>query len=315
MGKHDLHVITGYTAVGKTELSLTWAEQNDAEIISCDSLLFYRGMNIGTAKPSAEEMARVPHHMVDVVSPSEQYSIDQYVSAVLGIVADIHSRGRRVLIVGGSGFYLKCFFAPVVDGYTLSDGKRKDIERKFDGQALEDSVSALLELNPAGVGNLDVNNPRRVFNAWVRCLASGKTVLELKSEFESKAGPFDHYNKQLVVLSRPVEELESRVSLRVGLMLKAGLVAEVKALLKEGIEANPSAARSIGYRETISFIKGEIGQDVLLELIAQNTRRLLKKQRTWFGKFLPDDAVIDLSSYDQSSPIPWKKVKKSHLNE
>lgn len=206
---------------------------------------------------------------------------------------------------------MKSFFSPVVDGYSLEEDKRTALEYKFVNQSLENSVDELLMLNPEGVGELDIKNPRRVLNAWIRCVASGMTVLELKSEFEQKVGPFDHFNKKLVVLSRPKEELELRVAKRVAVMLQAGLVNEVQGLLLAGIEGNLSACRSIGYRETIAFIQGEIGEEELADLIAQNTRRLLKKQRTWFGRFLPKEAVMDISESGSDSEIAWKHIKKT----
>ena len=127
-----LYIITGFTAVGKTRLSLDWAKANDAEIISCDSLLFYKGMNIGTAKPTAEEMAEVSHHMIDIVSPSRQYSIREYLEEVKRLVDEIHDRGKRVLVVGGSGFYLNAYLSPVVDQVKVDPEVEARITRQFE---------------------------------------------------------------------------------------------------------------------------------------------------------------------------------------
>lgn len=302
-----LYIITGYTAVGKTRLSLDWAKAHDAEIISCDSLLFYQGMDIGTAKPSAEEMAEVPHHLIDVVSPSRQYSIHEYLEAVKAVVTDIHARGKRVLVVGGSGFYLNAYFAPVVDHLKLDPALEAEIIERFDSQSLEDSVKALELLNPSGLGDLDTQNPRRVLKAWLRCLAAGKPLAEVLRDFKKLPGEFDHFDRELIVLSRPKEDLEARVELRIDQMISDGLVEEVEGLLCEGIRNNPSAAGSIGYRETIAYLAGELPQAELAGTIAQNTRRLLKKQRTWFNKFLPQEAVTDVSNLD-SLPSNWHRI-------
>ncbi|MCZ6674153.1 MAG: tRNA (adenosine(37)-N6)-dimethylallyltransferase MiaA [Verrucomicrobia bacterium] len=305
-----LHILTGYTSVGKTRLSLDWAKQNQAEIISCDSLLFYRHMDIGTAKPSRGEMAEVTHHMIDVTNVSEQYSINEYVRQVKDVAADIYSRGKQVLVVGGSGFYLNAFFAPVVDGLSLEPAVQRRIEHQFENQPLSDSVAVLRTLNPHGLGDLDVANPRRVLKAWLRCLASGKTLEQLKQEFGARAGAFDQFEKRLIVLSRAREELEERVRIRVDAMLSAGLVEEVRQLLSLGIERNPSAAGAIGYRETIAFLRGDLPESKLAENITRNTRKLLKKQRTWFKKFLPHGAVYDISSLEKL-PGLWHRLPKS----
>lgn len=302
-----LYILTGFTAVGKTRMSLDWAKKNGAEIVSCDSLLFYRNMNIGTAKPARDELHEVPHHLINVTEPSCQYSINKYLKAVEQAVAEIHARGKRVLVVGGSGFYLSAFFGPVVDDFRLKSSVKVQIEKEFDGQSLDHSVEVLRKLNPDGLGDLDTKNPRRVLKAWLRCVASGKTLIELKDEFANRSGPFDAFDRKLLILSRPREELEERVKLRVDLMLQQGLVEEVKRLLEEGIERNPSAASAIGYRETIACLRGDLSIDDLAENISLNTRKLLKKQRTWFKKYLPASAMLDLSGI-AALPENWHLI-------
>ena len=291
-----LYILTGYTAVGKTGFSLDWAERHSAEIVSCDSLLFYRGMNIGTAKPTQAELSRAPHHLVDVSDVSRQYSIDRYVRAVRRVVDEIHGRGNRALVVGGSGFYLNAFFRPMVDHIKISSELRAEITRQFESQSLKESVEELRRMNPDELGELDLSNPRRVLNAWIRCRASGLSLVKLKSRFVEQPGIFENFSKRLLILSRPLEQLEERLLDRVHQMLRNGLVEEVENLVKGGIAQNPSAAQSIGYRETLAYLRGELDEEELPLLIAQNTRRLIKKQRTWFKKFLPTEAVFDMSN-------------------
>lgn len=291
----DLYILTGFTAVGKTRFSLDWAKMNDAEIISCDSLLFYRHMDVGTAKPSKAELREVPHHLIDVVAPSERYSVFRYVGAVKSAIADIHARGKRVLIVGGSGFYLRSFFSPVVDDVTIDSELESEIVQRFDGQSLSESVAALRDFNPDGLSELDLDNPRRVLKAWLRCAATGKSLRELREAFESKPGPFDSYCRKLLILSRPREVLEDRARRRVNMMISSGLIDEVRRLINMDFQRNPSAAGAIGYRETLAFIEGLTSEEELAEAIARNTRKLLKKQRTWFKKFLPIEAVFDVT--------------------
>ncbi|MBW7895052.1 MAG: tRNA (adenosine(37)-N6)-dimethylallyltransferase MiaA [Opitutaceae bacterium] len=284
-----IHVLTGCTAVGKTELALRWAEAHDAEIVSCDALLFYRGMDIGTAKPTAAELARVPHHLIDLCAPDEPMDIARYVTLARDAVRDIIDRGRRVLVTGGSGFYLKAFFAPVVDAVEVPADVRRQVATLDAATALR----RLRELNPGGLGALDVANPRRVSRALERCLASGRSVPELQADFARQPAPFSDHEVKLTELVRAPEELESRIRQRVRAMLAAGLVAEVRQLVAAGLEANPSAASAIGYREVIALLAGRLAEADLAEAIVKNTRGLVKKQRTWFRTQLPEHRRID----------------------
>lgn len=282
-----MHVLTGPTAVGKTELALRWAEANDAEIVSADSLLFYRGMNIGTAKPTPAELARVPHHLIDIVAPSQPMNIADYVERARAAVDEIEARGRRVLITGGSGFYLKAFFEPVVDEVEVPVSLRAKVEQDLVNRGLAALVAELHELNPAGLAGLDIANPRRVTRALERCLASGRTLQALKADFESRPGPFADWTVRGVLLVREAAELEDRIIRRVDQMLADGLVAEVSRLDDAGIRQNPSAARSIGYRETLAVLDGTLSRETLAAEIVRNTKALVRKQRTWFRQQLP----------------------------
>ena len=287
-----IHVLTGPTAVGKTELALDWAETFDAEIISADSLLFYRGMDIGTAKPTAAELARVRHHLIDIVPPSQPVNIAEYVRRAQLAVTDIQARGKQVLVTGGSGFYLKCFFGPVVDEVEVSAALRAEVETQLQQAGLAALVERLRKLNPAGLGTLDIANPRRVTRALERCLASGRTLGELKAEFSAQPGPFADFKVTGVLLARAPEELAERIVQRATAMLEAGLEREVRALIPLGIRDNPSAARSIGYRETLAVIDGDLPRERLLEEIVRDTKTLVRKQRTWFRQQLPGLRVV-----------------------
>jgi tRNA dimethylallyltransferase len=291
-----LHVLTGCTAVGKTELALRWAEGHGAEIVSCDSLLFYRGMDIGTAKPTKAELARVPHHLIDVCEVREQMDVTRYVEAVRTAVADILARGRQVLVTGGSGFYLAAFFGPVADDVEVPLALREEIRARLERDGIAVVVAELQALNPGGLGALDVQNPRRVTRALERCRASGRTLAELQAEFAARPGPFAEFEVKLCELVREPAELEQRVEARVRQMLRDGLVDEVRGLLGRGLTENPSAARAIGYRETIDFIEGRLSEAELLPAIVKNTRGLVKKQRTWFKTQLPEHRRVDAAA-------------------
>jgi tRNA dimethylallyltransferase len=284
-----LHVLTGPTAVGKTEWALRWAEANGAEIVSCDSLLFYRGMDVGTAKPTAVEQARVPHHLIDICAVTERMDVTRYVAAAQRAVREILRRGSAVLVTGGSGFYLKAFFAPVADDISVP----AEIRAHVAGLSLDGALEALRAMNPQGLGSLDVANPRRVMRALERGLASGRTLAELADAFARQPAPFADYAINLTRLDRAPDDLAQRIDERVALMLRDGLRDEVQRLRQEGIEANPSAARAIGYREVMAMLDGLLPERELAAEIAKNTRALVKKQRTWFRTQLPPHRVIE----------------------
>jgi tRNA dimethylallyltransferase len=277
-----LHIITGTTAVGKTAYALSYAEAHDAEIISCDASLVYRGMDVGTAKPTVAERARVPHHLVDICEVNEPYDIVSYVADARRAVEAVIARGKSVVVTGGSGFYLKSFLAPVVDQLAVPTEVREKVAGLFDREGLEGLLKKLNKLNPGGVENLDTKNPRRVLRALERCLASGKTLGELQAEFAARPEPYADFKKKIVLLEREKNELNERIQTRVEAMIKEGLIEEVRGLRNRGIEENPSAASAIGYRETIAFLKGELDRADLVPAIVQNTIHLAKKQRTWF---------------------------------
>ncbi len=283
-----LHVLTGCTAVGKTELALRWAEANGAEIVSCDSLLFYRGADIGTAKPTKAELARVPHHLIDICDLRERMDVTHYVTKARVAIDGILARGRRVLVTGGSGFYLKSFFAPVADEVAVPAELRVELRTRLEATGgLAALVAELQQLNPAGLGALDVQNPRRVLRALERCRTSGRTLAALQADFDAQPAPFADCAVELCELVREPAELDQRIEQRVAAMLAAGLVAEVRGLLARGLKENPSAAGAIGYRETVDFIEGRLMEPELANAITRNTRALVKKQRTWFKTQLP----------------------------
>jgi tRNA dimethylallyltransferase len=224
--------------------------------------------------------------------------ITRYVATARRIVDEILGRDRKVLVTGGSGFYLKAFFAPVADEVDVPATLRNELRQRFETAGLADLVDELHQLNPDGLGNLDVQNPRRVTRALERCLASGRTLAELKADFASQPAPFSGYVIELCELVREKSALDLRIEQRVALMLQAGLVEEVKRLLAVGLTQNPSAAKAIGYRETIEFINGQLVASELASKIAHNTRGLVKKQRTWFKTQLPPHRQVDAAECD-----------------
>jgi tRNA dimethylallyltransferase len=299
-----LHVLTGPTAVGKTEWALRWADACGAEIVSCDSLLLYRGMDIGTAKPTPAERARVPHHLIDILELTERFDVARYVAAAHAACEGILARGRRVLVTGGSGFYLKAFFSPVADTVDVPPAVRAAVAARLEHGGLPALVAELRRLNPQGLGSLDGHNPRRVVRALERCLASHRTLADLAEKFARQPAPFAGWEVRLVQLDRPQMELEARIDLRVQAMLAGGLVEEVRRLLGAGLKQNASAARAIGYRETIAWLEGRLRPEELAPAIVQSTRALVKKQRTWFRTQLPPHTVLAAGGITLASLFP-----------
>ncbi len=286
-------LLTGCTACGKTSLSIACAEFAGAEIVSCDALLFYRGMDIGTAKPSAAERGRVPHHLIDILDPLERMDVKRYITLARQAVASITARGRPVIVVGGSGFYLKNFLAPVADDVPVDHELRATLEDALGREGLPALVARLSAINPRGLGALDTRNPRRVLRALERCLVSGRPLLELAEAFRALPSPFPGYDTRLIEIAREPEELRGRIRARAAAMVAGGLVDEVRALRAAGFERNPAVATAVGYRETLAWLDAGGTEADLIDAIARSTNRLARKQRTWFRSQLPARRVID----------------------
>lgn len=278
-----LYLLAGATASGKTALSIEFAQQHNCEILSCDASCFYKGMDIGTAKPTIEEQNKVKHWGIDIVAPHEYFSIKNYIDYAYKCVNDILNRGHNVLVVGGSGFYLKSFLIPVTDDVVIS----KEIEQKLSKMEQEGGLNSLVEhlkrLNPAQDLDIDLKNPQKVKKALARCWASGKTLHDLKDVLHNKEVPFPNLIKKTFLLQRPLEILRLRIRQRAKKMLNNGLLDEVKNLIRTGqLIPNTPAACAIGYQESIQYLAGKISLQQLHELIVQNTYALVKKQMTWF---------------------------------
>jgi tRNA dimethylallyltransferase len=305
-----LFLLTGYTAVGKTELSLKLAEALNAEILSCDSVQVYRGMDIGSAKVSEADRRRIKHHGIDVADVCDQFDIQQYINYALEVTKDVTKRGKNLLIVGGSGFYLKSFYQPVVDDIAISDDIKAEVQLLYNDFGLNGLVKKINQLSGEALNNLDLKNPRRVARALERCIATGMTVEQNVARFMSQSCPFSDYKKTVVLLTR--NNMHDLLRIRVVKMIENGLIDEVKSLMKSGIENNKTPSGAIGYREVISFIKNdEKNLENLIYNIVKNTNSLVKKQRIWFRKQIKSDLEICLDDYsvDESFDLMYMLFK------
>ena len=275
--------LTGPTASGKTALSLSLAEKLGCEIISLDSMQIYKHMDIGTAKATADERARVPHHMIDFLSPSDSYSAEDYRADAMRALADIESRGRLPLFVGGTGLYMDT----VIRGNELSSPPSSEElrERLLKSAVTDDEREALwqrlLEVDPESANKTHKNNVRRVVRALEIYELTGKT----KTYFDelSKAATPDLEVGMITLDFHNRDNLYSRVDLRVDQMIDEGLLDEVKSLYDSGILVeNTTAAQAIGYKEIKLYLDGECSLDEAVELLKLSTRRYAKRQLTWF---------------------------------
>ncbi|MFW6353252.1 MAG: tRNA (adenosine(37)-N6)-dimethylallyltransferase MiaA [Verrucomicrobiota bacterium] len=300
-----LYFLVGPTAVGKTALALETAEQLGADILSVDAYCVYRGMDIGTAKPTARERSRVRHHGIDLVEVTEAFSVEQYLSHAQAVVEAARQADRPLLVVGGSGFYLKSFFAPVMDGVEIPPEVRARVETLAADGGLPALQAALRPLARDALQPIDWDNPRRVQMGLLRCLASGLTLGQVQARFAAQPTPYAGVRKEVCLLERPAEELRVRIAQRVDAMLAAGLVEEVEGLRGAGLEGNPTAAAAIGYRETLEYLRGALPDRASLrEAIVRHTRQLARRQRTWFRRQVPVDRVLAAAGASPGKAFP-----------
>lgn len=302
-----LYFIAGVTASGKSALALDWAEKNDAEILSCDSIAVYQGMNIGSAKPSLDDQSRVKHYGLDLEQVDKRYDISKYLNYAEGVIKKAYKRNSRILVVGGSGFYLRSFFSAVIDEVVVSEDIRISVEALYRDEGLAGLLAKLNDLNSGCLGDLDQANPVRVIKSLERCLATGLTVRELRKEFEKKPVPYMKFQKRTCLLDRSDEDLEILIKNRTEKMLMNGLIDETEKLLSDGLQKNYPASSSVGYRETISYLRGGITKCELGNSIRVSTRQLVSKQRKWFRKYyITERMLIPHSGRDpQAEDLDW----------
>lgn len=274
-----LVVLLGPTAVGKTALSLQLAERFNGEIVSADSRLIYQTMDIGTAKPTPEEQAQVPHHLIDLCPPDVTLTVAEYQSLAYATIDAIHARKRVPFLVGGTSLYVRA----VVEGLQIPEvppnpALRTELEDLLATQGREALYEKLLELDPATAAVIDVKNPRRLLRALEIVMITGRSKVELEG-----ANPPPYAILQ-VGLTRPREELYARIDARVVAMVEAGLVAETQRLLDAGYAPTLPAMTSLGYREISAYLRGEMTLDAAIERIQIETHRFVRHQMTWFRK-------------------------------
>lgn len=274
-----LLVICGATASGKSELAVECAKRLNGEIISCDAFLVYRRLNIGTAKPTREEMAGIPHHMIDIVEPTEKFSVSDFEARALPVLEDIIARGKTPILCGGTGFYMNALLYPQSFGNAPADSK---VREKYEGILSEKGKAYLHELlrevDPESAEILHENDTVRV----VRALEIYELTGKKKSEQNDKK--ILRYPFLSFAYNYPREELYARIERRVDNMIEAGLIEEVKGLLDSGVPEDAQCMQGIGYKEVVEFLKNNELQSITSDIIKKNTRNYAKRQLTFFKR-------------------------------
>ncbi len=291
-------VIAGPTASGKTALSIRLAKAHNCEIVCMDSMQIYRGMTIGTAKPTPEEMDGIPHHMIDVAAPGEAFSVAQYQEMAETAMADILARGHQPLLVGGTGLYLRALRHPMAMGMVTGDEairqQLEDEAKQTDGRyKLHQRLS---EVDPDTAARLHVNDVRRVVRALEVYQLTG---IPFSKQPQVEQEPPFQYRVASLMMDRDL--LYQRIEKRVDMMLEAGLIDEVRALLDSGVPADAQAMKGLGYKELVPYLRGEWTMEKAVYELKLGTRHYAKRQLTWMRR--EEDVLwvdsLSADAYDQ----------------
>jgi tRNA dimethylallyltransferase len=289
--------IAGPTAVGKSEIALLLAGKIGGEIISADSMQVYRGLDIGTAKPSPAERARVPHHLIDICDLTENFDAAQFIRLAQKAVEEIQSRNKIPIFCGGTGLYFKAFLSGLGEAPGTNPGLRAGLE----AASFEALLRELKERDPAAYEKIDKQNPRRIIRAIEVIRLTGKKFSEQRAEWKSKVQ--SPKSKNFFAFSRQSDDLHARINARVDEMFRRGLVTETEQLLKRGLGQNQTAMQAIGYRQVAEHLRGERPLAETIELVKSRTRQFARRQLTWFRRQLdpqwielkPDESLENLA--------------------
>ena len=274
--------IAGPTASGKTSLAVALAKAIDGEVVSCDSMQVYRNMDIGTAKPTVEEMAGIPHHMLSVADPEEDFSVSRYCEMATPIVEDILARGKFAIIAGGTGLYMDALirgnsFAPYP-----ATGRREELEMLAETEGIEAVLCKLNEVDPESAARLHPSDRKRIIRAMEVYLETGETITEHNRKTQLVPPRFSPV--WFALADRDRQALYDRIDRRVLEMLNQGLIPEIQHLLDTGVPEKATAMQAIGYKEFVDALRGRISTDEATALVQQASRHYAKRQLTWFRR-------------------------------
>ncbi len=302
-----LDIVIGCTASGKNETIARLAQHLGAEIVVADSMKVYRRMDIGTAKPSPDHQSRVAYHLIDVAEPSEPFSAKRYAELADIAIADIAARGKRVLVAGGTAFYLKA----LVEGLFQGPAADPDIRQRLHERAEKEGTAALhaelAKVDPQTAAQVHPNDLRRIQRALEVHTLTGTPISVLRTQWGTTRPDYDvHY----IGIRRSREEANQRINRRVKIMIDRGLVDEVRRLLAEPLPLSIQARQAVGYAEIIAHLQGQCTLEEAIEQIKINTRHLAKSQRTWFRQFNPAQ-WFDVET-DESAETLADRILRDH---
>lgn len=280
--KNKLVILTGPTAVGKTDLSIKLAKSIDGEIISADSIQVYKNMDIGSAKITNDEMQGVPHHLIDVLYPNEDFNVVLFKKMADEAIKDIISRGRIPIITGGTGFYIQAVLYDIDFKENEDDGYRKELEKMLEKQGAKYLHDMLKAIDEKSAEDIHYNNSKKVIRALEYYHQTGEKISEHNETERAKTSP---YNFSYFVLNCDRAGLYERIEKRVDIMLEQGLIEEVKNLISEyNLTSETVSMQGLGYKEIYSYLNGEIGLDEAVYILKRDTRHFAKRQLTWFRR-------------------------------
>ena len=279
---NNIICIAGPTASGKTALAVALAKEFNGEVVSCDSMYVYKRMNIGTAKPSEEEMEGIVHHMIDVAEPHEDFSVSKYCDMAAPILDDIVARGKTAIIAGGTGLYMDSLikgndFAPFP-----STGMREKLEKQADREGMEAMLELLRSIDPDSAGRLHLSDRKRIIRALEVYYETGETITAHNIKTQAIPPRYDPLWLGLDFADRA--ELYRRIDLRVDIMLRQGLVEEIRQLLASGIPEKATSMQAIGYKEFVAALNGRCSIEEAAEEVRKASRHYAKRQLTWFRR-------------------------------
>lgn len=281
MKKQKVIVICGPTASGKTALSIELAKKINGEIVSCDSMQIYKEMDIGTAKPTKEEMQEIPHYMINTIFPNERYSVADYKKDAKKAIREIIKKGKVPIIVGGTGLYVDSLIYEIEYPDIKFDEKyRQELEEQVRKDGLEKLYNKAKKIDPEAMLKISSNDKKRILRVLEIYKATGKTKTEQERKSREKEPEFDYL---VYGLNMPREKLYERINLRVDIMIKQGLIKEVEEIYKKYNEF-PTAMQGLGYKEVVEYLEGHLTKEEMIEKIKQETRKYAKRQMTWFRK-------------------------------
>ena len=274
--------IAGPTASGKTALSIQLAKEMDGEIVSCDSMQVYKDMDIGTAKPTPEEQQGIPHHMLSVAEPWEDFSVSRYCAMADPIVEDILRRGKSPIIVGGTGLYMDALIRGNAFAPCPSTGRREELEALAASQGIEAVIERLRAVDPESAARLHPSDQKRIVRAMEVYLETGMTITEHNRKTQEI--PPKYHPIRFALTDRQRQTLYDRIDRRVDAMVEAGLIEEIQGLLARGIPEKCTAMQAIGYKEFVAALHGACSLEEAAGQVKQSSRRYAKRQLTWFRR-------------------------------